>query len=272
MAEWTFQDEIHQEPIHLPRAALRFARELAYPGLEVEAYLDRLDRLAETGRQACTPDGSPRERAEALADFLFDRSGFQGNVKDYNDPRNSYVNEVLDRRLGIPISLSVIYVYVARRLGLAAYGIGLPGHFIVGVDDPQGPVYLDPFHGGQRLAEQDCANLVLLTGTNQVFQKEWLEPTPTRDILARMLNNLRNIYIQEEDWGKAAPVVERLRMIHPQSPEFSRDLGLFYHRSGSLQRAIDLYSEYLTRSPQSPDAEQIRRNLHSAVQSLARLN
>lgn len=272
MAEWTFQDEIHQEPIHLARAALRFARELAYPGLEVEAYLDRLDRLAETGRQACASAGSPRERAEALADFLFDRSGFQGNAKEFNDPRNSFLNEVFDRRLGIPISLSVIYLYVARRLGLAAYGVGLPGHFVVGVDDPQGPVYLDPFHGGQRLAEEDCANLVLLTGYNQVFQRKWLSPTPSRDILARMLNNLRNIYIQEEDWVKAASVVERLRMVHPQSPEYARDLGWFYHRSGSLQRAIDLYTEYLSRTPEAPDAEKIRRNLQAAVQSLARLN
>jgi regulator of sirC expression with transglutaminase-like and TPR domain len=272
MAERTFQDEIHQEPIHLPRAALRFARELAYPGLEVEVYLDRLDRLAEAGRQACAPAGSPREHAEALADFLFDRSGFQGNTKEYNDPRNSFLNEVLDRRLGIPISLSVIYLYIAWRLGLSAYGVGLPGHFIVGVDDPQGPVYLDPFHGGQRLAEEDCANLVLLTGYNQVFQREWLNPSPARDILARMLNNLRNIYIQEEDWVKAASVVERLRMIHPQLPEYARDLGLFYHGSGSLQRAIDLYTEYLSRTPEAPDAENIRRNLQAAVQSLARLN
>jgi regulator of sirC expression with transglutaminase-like and TPR domain len=272
MAEWTFQDELHQEPIHLPRAALRFARELAYPDLEIEAYLDRLDRLAETGRKIYSTAGSPRERAEALADFLFDRSGFQGNANQYDDPRNSYLNEVLDRRLGIPISLSVVYLYVAQRLGLAAYGVGLPGHFIVGVEDPQGPVYLDPFHGGQRLAEADCANLVLLTGYSQAFQREWLNPTPALDILARMLNNLRNIYIQGEDWEKAASVVQLLRLIHPQAPEFARDLGLFYHRGGSFQRAIDFYREYLGRSPQAADADNIRRNLQAAVQSLARLN
>lgn len=268
----TFQDELSRTAINLPGAALRFAKEIAYPDLPVEAYLERLDRLTEAARLALGESATVRERADALADFLFDQQGFQGNAADYQDPRNSYLNQVLDRRLGIPISLSVIYLSVAERLRLPAFGVGLPGHFIVGVADPAGMLYLDPFHAGQRLSVQDCENLVLATSGSRAFRREWLDPSPTREILARMLTNLRNVYLGQENWLSVAAVVERLRMIRPEQADYARDLGVFYQQSGKLPQAIECYLEYLRGAPEAADRDRIWQNMQDAVLRLARRN
>jgi regulator of sirC expression with transglutaminase-like and TPR domain len=273
MVYTTFQDELNRKPIDLLRAALCFAREIAYPDLDVESAVARIDRIAEEGRKVLSPTATVREQAEELADYLFDRIGFQGNSGNYADPRNSFLNEVLDRKLGIPISLSVIYVAVARRLGLPAHGIGLPGHFIVGVEDSQGILYLDPFHGGQRLSVEDCANLVVqTTGYTERFQLGWLDPASSRDILTRMLNNLRSVFLNQKQWAKAAAVVERLRMIQPDIPDYSRDLGVIYHLNGSLQQAIESYRDYLQRAPEASDSEEVKRNMLAVVEAQARLN
>ena len=174
METLTFQQEIHLEHINLARAALRFSQEIGYPGLAIERYLQRLDDLADAARLSMPFQESPVQQGVSLARYLFQESGFQGNSQKYNDPRNSYLNEVLDRKLGLPISLSVIFLAVAERLGLPADGIGLPGHFIVGVPGPDGPLFLDPFHGGQQLSVIDCARLVeLSTGYTGQFLSEW---------------------------------------------------------------------------------------------------
>ena len=273
MTEPTFLDELNEPVIDVPQAALRFAREIAYPELDVKAYLNQLDLLARAGGQTFSPSTTIREQAELLADYLFDRVGLQGNTGDYGDPRNSYLNEVLDRGLGIPISLSVIYVAVAQRLGIPAYGVGLPGHFIVGVEDSQGVLYLDPFHAGQRLSVEDCAALAFQSsGSGEPFRIEWLAPSRPRETLERMLNNLRNVYLRGESWDQAASVVEHLRLIRPEAPDYARDLGVFYHQGGSLRLAIQSYEDYLRRAPQAKDAEAVRHRLQAAIQSLSRLN
>src|SRR4029077_10697173 len=136
-----------------------------------------------------------RTRGLALAEFLFQDLGFGGDRLDYYNPRNAYLNEVLDRRLGIPISLAVIYLEIGQRLRLPVAGVGLPGHFIVAVDDPAGPVYLDPFQGGGGLTVEDCARLVQqASGHTGAFDPRWLTPTAPGEIVARMLNNLRGFY------------------------------------------------------------------------------
>jgi regulator of sirC expression with transglutaminase-like and TPR domain len=212
-------------------------------------------------------------QAEALAEFLFKKLGFQGNQIDYIDPRNSYLNEVLDRRLGIPISLAVVFIAVAGRLGLEVQGVGLPGHFIVRIQDPQGELYLDPFHGGRRLSKEDCAQLVILTtGYSGPFQEEWLAPSSPESILARMLTNLKNVYMKKEAWNHTLAVLERLRLVQPDLPETLRDLGLVYHQQGSLRLAVQYYEQYLNREPEAADAEEIKRNLRAAAQKLAQLN
>src|SRR5262245_38513606 len=155
----TFKTEVREagEKLSPARAGLLFARELVYPDLQPSDYLVQLDDLAAAAHASLEIHRTARNRGRALAEFLFQQLNFSGDRTDYYSPRNSYLNVVLDRRLGIPISLSVIYLEVGRRLGLPVVGVGLPGHFIVSVTDPSEPLYLDPFHGGVSLTVDDCA-------------------------------------------------------------------------------------------------------------------
>jgi regulator of sirC expression with transglutaminase-like and TPR domain len=271
--ERTFAAEINADPIDIPRAALHFARAIAYPKLDIDDVLTRIDALAEAGQAFISFQQSPIEQAEALVDFLFIQERFRGNTRTYTDPRNSYLNEVLERRVGIPISLSVLYIDIARRLSIPAQGIGLPGHFIVSIPTQREIYYLDPFHGGSRLAEEDCTSLVrLTTGYDGQLQPEWLEPVSPRAILTRMLNNLRGVYMQQEDWGLALAVVEHLRILQPELPDLLRDSGLIYHRQGSLRLAVHHYEQYLSAAPNAPDAGAVRSHLEAAARNLALLN
>lgn len=273
MTELTFRDEINLDPINIPRAALRFAKEIAYPDLEVEHYLVQLEKLAATARREMPPQVSIRDQAEFLASLLFREIGFQGNIEAYEDPRNSYLNEVLDRQLGIPISLSMIYVAVAERLGLPAKGVGLPGHFIVSVQDPKGEWYLDPFNGGIRLSVGDCARLVQdTTGFDGAFDMDWLKPADARGILTRMLSNLKIIYVQQEAWAYAIAVIEHLQMLQPDLPDHLRDLGLIHRQGGSLRQAVYYLERYLLKAGDAEDVEVVRKRLRMAIEELARRN
>jgi regulator of sirC expression with transglutaminase-like and TPR domain len=273
MPEFSFSKEVSRQRIDLPRAALSFAREIAYPDLEILLYVQMLDQLADWARSATASARTPAAKVDALGEFLFRKFGFRGNSTEYDDPRNSYLNEVLDRRLGIPISLSVVYQSVARGVGLDAQGVGLPGHFIVRVETPQESIYLDPFHLGARLTISDCASLVQAsTGYEGEFRMEWLEPSPPGEILARMLNNLRNVYVQQGDWTLALAVLERLLQAQPDHPQHLLDMGLIHHQYGSLRKAVDYYERYLTLAPEAPEAQEVQRNLEATARRLAQLN
>jgi regulator of sirC expression with transglutaminase-like and TPR domain len=273
MAVTSFESEVARSPIDIPRAALAFAQEIAYPALDIARYLEQLDQLAASLRMKVSAVQTTSARANVLAENLFDQVGFQGNRQNYTDPRNSYLNEVFDRRLGIPISLSVIYMAVAHRLDIPAEGIGLPGHFIVRVPADNGPGFIDPFHAGRQLTLDNCARLVERTvGYSGPLQDEWLEPVSARAILTRMLNNLRSIYLQEQAWHMARATVEHLQILQPELAELQRDLGVIHHRSGSLRMAANHYERYLRAVPDAPDAETIRIYMNAAVQRMARLN
>lgn len=273
MDETTFVDELRRTAVNVPRAGLRFAREIAYPDLDVAYYMARLDELARRTDATLPAGASVAVRAEAIADYLFQEEGFRGNAAHYEDPRNSYLNEVLERRLGIPISLSVIFVAVARRLGLEAYGIALPGHFIAGVRAGVHDVWLDPFHGGQRLTLADCERLVRETvGYEGPLDPRWLLPAEPRPILARMLNNLRLTYLQQERWPEVIAVLERLRQVQPEAPGHVRDLGLAHYQQGDLYPAARYLEQYLKKEPDTAEAAAIRQNLTPAFSRWARLN
>jgi regulator of sirC expression with transglutaminase-like and TPR domain len=268
-----FEDEVSKSPIDLSRAALAFAREIAYPDLDVGGYMTQLNQLAASIWVNVAPFRTPAAQAKALAETLFQQIGFQGNRQNYADPRNSYINDVLTRRLGIPISLSVIYIAIAHRLEIPAEGVGLPGHFIVKVPSEDGPGFIDPFHAGRRLTMEDCGRLVEQTvGYSGPLQEEWLQPVTARAILTRMLNNLRGIYLQERAWPLAKATVERLQILQPDLVELQRDLGVIHHRSGSLRLAAQYYERYLQSSPNAPDAETIKVYLNAVVRRLAQLN
>jgi regulator of sirC expression with transglutaminase-like and TPR domain len=273
MAALTFQEEIRQEPVDLPRAALRLAQEICYPALDVASYLLKLDSLAVCARQVVSPTENNLVRAEKVAHYLFHEAGFRGNTGAYNDPRNSYLNEVFDRRLGIPITLSALYIIVGQCLDLPVHGVSLPGHFIASVDGPNGPLFLDPYHGGRQLTVIDCARLVeLSTGYTGPFRPEWLQPAHPLEILLRMLHNLRNVYIQQDNWHMALPVLEHLRTAQPKNPDHLRDLGIIHNQLGSLRLAMDYFERYLVVAPDAADAALVRRNLQETALKISRRN
>src|SRR4051794_30579999 len=173
-----------EDAIPLDEAALLIAAH-AYPDLDVAAERGRLDALA----ARC-----PGDELDVLLEYLFGELGFTGNRHEYYDPRNSFLNEVVDRRLGIPITLAVVTMEVGRRIGVPLLGVGMPGHFLV----RYGPVVIDPFTGGRRLSEDDCRNLLAATGGVELDQS-FLAPVGTRAILARMLANLKQVYLQAGD-------------------------------------------------------------------------
>lgn len=271
---WTFRQEVRgSHPPGLARAALLFAREIAYPDQTPSLYLAQLDDWAAAIRREFSARDTVLTRVRHLSDFLFGAIDLRGNREDYDDPRNSFLNEVMTRRLGIPISLSVIFVEVGKRVGLKVEGVGLPGHFIAGVQAEAGRYYFDPFNGGVEITEDDAVRLVeQSTGRSGYFDTTWLDPSSPRDIIARMLNNLRGVYLQREAWPEAIAVVEHLRILQPDEVNHLRDLGVLHHHNGSPRQAADLLDAYLARAPNAPDAAVARNILATILDGYTRLN
>lgn len=262
---------VPDDEIDLARAALLYARD-AYPGLDPDPYLARLDAWSGSIRPAV--DACHDDRPfEALNDLLFERLGFTGNTSDYYNPRNSYLNEVIDRRTGLPILLSAIYLEIGWRLGLPLSGVGLPGHFIVRYDAHARTWFIDPFHRGRLLSELDCARLAQQsTGSDLPFSRDLLQPVTRRQILARMLINLRTAYIQHEGFAEARQAMERLVDLEPNSPEHVRDLGLILFRLGTYREAVERLEFYLALNPHADDLYAMRQVLSAARSEMARWN
>lgn len=258
-------------PVDLADLALHLARD-EYPGLDVPAYLGRLAALADDLRPRLT--GDPTRDAVELAHLLFDEHGYAGNEADYYDPRNSYLNDVLDRKLGIPITLSVLAVAVGTRAGLDVAGVGLPGHFVAKVIGPGGAAVLfDPFHGGQLLDTDGCEALVAaVTGQPFAATPDALAATPPGHVAVRMLNNLKAVYLKQPDFPRAARVMERLVRLVPNDPEQRRDLGVALVHAGKPGRAVDHLRAYLDRLPGAADVGTVRDFLTDALRDVAKWN
>jgi regulator of sirC expression with transglutaminase-like and TPR domain len=247
--------------------------------LDIDYYVSQLDLLAEEARSHVTPATPLAERIDALSDFLFFQKNFRGargtnqSTKfDYTHPDHSFLNRVIDNRIGIPISLSVIFIAVAQRLGMSAYGIGLPGHFIAGVYEHGEEILVDAFNSGLRISIADCGRLVReTTGSQHPFNPRWLSPVTPADILTRMLTNLCHIYIQRQDWHMAIPVIKHLLLVQPDDFHL-RDLGILYMYNGSLRLSAQYLEEYLRRSPHAPDFENVRSSLEIVAGRLALWN
>ncbi len=214
-----------EDGVTLDRAALELAA-IEYPGLNPEPYLRLLDSYAaELGRRVTPGAGGPAF-VIAANEFLFAELGFAGNADNYYDAANSCLNDVLTARLGIPITLSLVYMEVARRLGRRVHGIGMPGHFLVKYHDSEYSTFLDPFHGGRLLSEDDCfAVASRAAGTTVPREPRLLAPVTNRQILLRMLANLRGVYWERRAYGKAILVLNLLIAAHPgEAGEYQREL------------------------------------------------
>jgi regulator of sirC expression with transglutaminase-like and TPR domain len=258
-------------PVDLARVALLIARD-AYSRMTPWVYLNRLDRLADQLRPRLT--GSLIHRTAELSTFLFEECGFSGNTEHYYDPRNSYLNKVLDRQVGLPISLSLIAIAVGNRAGLPVVGVALPGHFVakaIGEDGDE--VVFDPFNGGQFLDTDGCEAIVTaITGRPFEVTPAALAATSPGAIVHRMLNNLKTAYIADRSHLRAARVVRRLIQLTPDDPAQRRDLGLLLVQGGRYSGAIDPLRSYLKMVPDAEDGDDVRKILSRALGEVARWN
>ncbi|MFN0123073.1 MAG: SirB1 family protein [Blastocatellia bacterium] len=258
------------ELIELDRAALLIAAE-EYRQLELAPYLAMLDEFAAGVRAMKAVDA--RARVTALGEYLFQWRGFQGNTTDYYDARNSFLSDVLERKTGIPITLSVVYIEVARRLGLRMRGVGMPGHFLVRYEDEEGELIIDAFHGGKVLSMEQCRELFAgLYGAGVAFTPGFLSAVSARQILIRMLRNLKGIYARAGAHRQTLGTIERVLLLDPDLPEEIRDRGLA--RAGLREYAAGLrdLEQYLRLRPGAGDAARIREKIGELKKGQARLN
>ena len=258
--------------VNLAEAALLVAAE-EYLELDVRGYLVRLDEMGCALRQRLDEEPRPERAIMALNRYMFQELGFRGNTEQYYDPRNSYLNEVVDRRTGIPITLSTVYMEVARRAGLEVEGVALPGHFVVRVHTPARPLLVDPFHGGTLLTERDCQERLDRIFEGRVkLEPKMLRPCRRKDMLERLLRNLKAIYLRDQDTDRALRVVDLIVRIQPGSAEDLRDRGVLYASLDCYGLAARDLESYLALAPQARDAEELAARVAQLKQQAARLN
>jgi len=261
---WDALAALGDDDIPLLRATLLIARD-EYPGLDLDAYEARCAAFEHELRPRIERTDGPQLKLAAINAYLYDEVGFTGNQKDYYDPRNSYLNEVLDRKLGIPISLGVIQMELARRLGVPLEGVSFPGHFLVRLPVDGGLLVLDPYHKGRSVDADELKSRAKphLGGSdiddNQLLQI--LAPASKRAILMRMLRNLKGLYGEQEAWDKALRCADRLVRLGPDEPDELRDRGMLYARVGHRGAARADLARYLSLKPEADDVDHVRETL-----------
>jgi regulator of sirC expression with transglutaminase-like and TPR domain len=256
--------------VDLGQAALLIAQEDC-PGLEVRPYLKKLDELAR-GASAATHGLAPEEATAALVEHLFVKEGFRGNEDNYYDPRNSYLNEVLDRRLGIPITLSLVGMEVARRLRLPLVGVGLPGHFVLRYS-ARGEIIFDPFRGGRRLSLEDCRELVArVSGETFPLRPEHLRSATKLEILIRILRNLKSAHMRADDLPRALAAVERIMILDPEDHSEIRERGTILARMGLTTKALVDLETYIRLEPDAHDSDEVWEKVREIRVSRSLLN
>jgi regulator of sirC expression with transglutaminase-like and TPR domain len=263
---------------------------IEYRHLDPGPYLDRIDAFGDEALQRIAAqsggDAPIASRVETLNRYLFNELGFFGNREQYDDPRNSCLNEVLDRRTGIPISLALVYIEIARRAGLRAEGINFPGHFLVRVlddlhtDDPGEGLIVDPFHAGAILNEHDCRALLHRhMGEDAAFEPNLLARATRRQILVRMLLNLKRIYVRWRSFPQARTITDLLLAIAPASLSELRDRGLLAYHMNDFPAALKDLEEYLKMSrlveadeDQRKETEQVWEHVKALRRRVASMN
>ncbi|HEY6967225.1 MAG TPA: tetratricopeptide repeat protein [Burkholderiales bacterium] len=270
--------------IDLARACLQIAED-AYPGLDVEGYVGEIERFAKRLRARIAIGAGLEDRVIALNEFLFADLGFSGNTDDYYDPRNSYLNEVIDRRKGIPITLAVLYLEIGRRIELPLQGVSFPGHFLVRLPLRGGTLVLDPFSGGAPQSADDLRErlqrvIPRALGVGEpggvavadLPLEQFLEPASNRQILARLLRNLKGVYRERDKPERLLEVLNRMIIVAPEAAGERRDRGHVYHRLECWRPALQDFADYLEREPDAADQDEVRARVVELAERCARLN
>jgi regulator of sirC expression with transglutaminase-like and TPR domain len=255
------------DEMELDRAALNLAT-IEFPDLDFGPSLIQLDRFANDIADRCRDLSDGSEFVHVANQYLFREVGFRGNSDDYYNPRNSCLNEVLSGRLGIPITLSLIYMEIGRRLAKPVNGIGLPRHFVIRYDDGQYAAFIDAFHGGAILTAQDCYRLAMVEDEDSRL----LAPACKRQIVMRMINNLRGIYFKERTFEKAHEILDLLIDANPESAEEYKQRGLVRLQMRRILAGKKDLEKYLALNPQAEDKEEIQGQLQAVGKWLAALN
>jgi regulator of sirC expression with transglutaminase-like and TPR domain len=270
-AEFAAEMALDESAIDLTRAALLIAAE-EYPDLDPDLYRAQLDEIAGAAWSRVDPVAPVEAMLDAVNEELFGVRGFRGNADAYGDPRNSYLNEVIDRGLGIPITLAIVYRHVAARLGVRLVGLNLPFHFMLGYQGQDGVIAIDAFDGGARLSVAQCeSRLQRQSGRPIRLNPSMLAAVGSRTVIRRVLNNLRAIYLQMDDRRRALACIERMQLALP-AVEDARDIGLLAFQLGNHRLADRSLSQYLVDAPTAPDRAQVEERRDWSRRLLTRLN
>ncbi len=246
--------------ISLAEAALQIALD-EYPELDISHYKNLLKGWS-ASMNAKYSRKRIRNQLEEINQWLFSEMNFTGNIQNYYDPRNSFLNDVMDRRTGIPITLSVIYLEMAWALGMSAAGVGFPGHFLVRVMDDAKPVYIDPFHQGNIMTAEECVEFLNeITEGELEFDQKFLSAVNKKEIIVRMLRNLKRIYIEMSNHSKLINILDHLVVITAGEAEEIRDRGIIYYQMKAFKNALHDFETFLSIAPDSEDAEVIQQYL-----------
>lgn len=255
-----------EDRIDLGLAVLLVAKE-EYPRLQIEDYVERLDQLAGELRVEVDFDTSPERILEGLSWFLSKEQGFKGNKDDYYDAGNSYLNEVMDRRLGIPISLGIVYLEVARRAGIRLQPVTFPGHFLIKLQrEDEEDLFVDPYNDGRLMTVEDCRHFYeQLHGTSTPFSETMLAAGTKRQVVTRVLRNLKAIYLRNQDLDRALRTIELMTTVTPWDLDQIRDRGLVHYRLGHIEQAVADLEAYASHAPEGPALDSVRdalRRIH----------
>ena len=275
LPDWNTLARLGDDELPLLDTALLIARD-EYPDLDAGAITAQVDTYAEALRPVVAGDVDLPSRLTAINRYLFDEIGFTANVDQYDDPRNSYLNQVVDRKLGIPISLAVVQMEVTRRLGMPLDGVSFPGHFLVRLPVDDGILVLDPYNKGRPVSADELRERASphLGGQAPDDQQllQILAPATHRMILMRMLRNLKGLYVEAGDWERVARSADRLLKLSPDTAEAVRDRGLAYRELGHAKGAREDLARYLQLLPEADDVEAIRIALIELGTTSGRLN
>jgi len=269
LARQHFYQEVQQpdEQINLERAALYIAQE-EYLDLDVDEYLNALDMMADDVREQLPIESYPLKILKTINHYLYGNLGFAGNTENYYDPRNSFLNDVIDRRTGIPITLSLVYLAIAQRLDFPMVGIGMPGHFLIRPIQEDMDIFVDAFSQGEILFPQDCQDrLNQMSGQSVEMQPQFLAAVTPRQFLARMLTNLKATYLDRGEMEKVLAAIERILLLFPNAAFELRDRGILYFRMNRWIEARQDLEAYLDALPMADDRNTIRKLLNRIGQA-----